>query len=118
MDLDAAKGAELVLTHGGYEPTRMKVDLALGKQLEVNQTLKELPKLGSVKFQVTGVTWADVYYKGKNIGRTRTMQGFTTFKLPLGKQQLMFENSKANPPRKKTLMIDVTESLQTIAVPL
>ncbi len=116
MDLDAASGVELVLAHTGYEPTRMKVDLALGKTSEVNQALKELPKLGAVKFRVLGtVTWANVYYKGKNLGRDHTLQGATTFKLPVGKQQLTFDN----PGHKKvTMTIDVTGAPQTVDVHL
>ncbi|MBV8759456.1 MAG: PEGA domain-containing protein, partial [Deltaproteobacteria bacterium] len=110
MDLDAAKGVDLVITHAGYEPTRMKVDLVLGKPSEITQTLKELPKLGAVQIRVTGAGWANVYYKGKNLGQNRTLQGFTTFKLPVGKQQLVIENPPTK--KKKTITIDVTGGTQ------
>jgi len=111
MDLDATKGAEVVLTHGGYEPTRMKVDLVLGKTAEVSQTLKELPKLGAIQIRVHGAAgWANVYFKGKNLGKNATPQGPTTYHLPVGKQQIVVENPVAK--KKTTVTIDVTGGQQ------
>jgi hypothetical protein len=110
MDLDAAKNVDLVLNHAGYEPVRIKVDLALGRTADINQTLKELPKLGSIQLKITGAGWADVYYKGKNLGRTPTMKGLTTFRLPIGKQQLVVENPAVK--KKQTVTVDVTGGAQ------
>jgi len=111
MDLDAAKGAELVLTHGGYEPAHLKVDLSLGKTSEVNQALKELPKLGAIQIRVHGAAgWGNVYFKGKNLGRNATPQGPTTYHLPVGKQQITVENPNAH--KKTTVTIEVTGGQQ------
>jgi tRNA A-37 threonylcarbamoyl transferase component Bud32 len=113
-DLDAAPAADLLITHAGYEPLKLKVDLAVGKQVDVTQTLKELPKLGSVQINVKGrATWAEVFFKGKDLGRTRTLANVTTFHLPIGKQQIRLENNPAK-AKPKTITIDVTGGAQRI----
>jgi len=108
-DLDAATGAELSLTHAGFEPMKLKVDLVVGKTSDVTQTLKELPKLGTVFIRVKG-SWADVYFKGKNLGKDHTLAGPTAFHLPVGKQQITLLNPSSH--KKRVLTIDVTGGTQ------
>jgi len=110
-DLDAAKHAQLTITHAGYEPLKLDVALEAGTKTEVTRELKELPKIGNVTIKVTGAaTWAEVYFKGKDIGRTRTMTGPTTFHLPVGKQAVVLQNGK----KKKTITLDVKEGANDI----
>ena len=56
--------------------------------------------------------WAEVYFKGKDLGRNYTMSGLTPFHLPVGKQTLVLENTPAH--KKKTITIDVTEGTKDI----
>jgi serine/threonine-protein kinase len=114
-DLDAAPHAQLSITHAGYEPAKLEVALEIGKTTEVSRDLKELPKLGAVQINVKGA-WAEVFFKGKDLGRNRTMSGWTTFRLPVGKQQVLLENKPAK--KQKTLTIDVTGAPQTIETTL
>ena len=90
----AAHGAELALTRSGYEPVRLKVDLAAGEEVRVTRELRELQKFGTVLVLVGGAAdWGYVWYKGKNLGQNYTMaDGQTPFKLPVGRQL-------AHPPR-------------------
>jgi serine/threonine-protein kinase len=111
-DLDAAPHATLSITHAGYEPVKLDVALETGKTAEVSRDLTPLPKLGEVKIIVKGgATWAEVLYKGKDLGKNRTLSGITTFRLPVGKQTLVLENSGAK--KKKTVTITVTGGPQT-----
>ena len=110
-DLDAAKHATLTITHAGYEPQKVDVSLELGKTTELTRELKELPKLGTVRITIKGA-WAEVYFKGKDLGRNYTMSGLTPFHLPVGTQTLVLENTPAH--KKKTITIDVTEGTKDI----
>jgi serine/threonine-protein kinase len=109
--LDAAPHAMLSLTHAGYEPVKLEVALETGQTAEVSRDLTPLPKLGDVRINVKGA-WAEVFYKGKDLGKNRNISGFTTFRLPVGKQQVVLENKPAK--KKKTITIDVTGGSQTI----
>jgi serine/threonine protein kinase len=115
-NLDAKTG-ELVITRAGYEPVRMKISLELGKTTEFKRELKELAKMGTVMIELTGSTqWAEVYYKGKNLGRNKTMSGVQALHVPVGKQQLKLVNPKNH--KSKTITVDVSETAQTIKVSL
>ena len=110
--LDATSG-ELTITHAGFEPQHMKITLELGKTLDVKRDLKELAKMGTVVIQVSGsATWAEAYFKGKSLGRTRTMAGDQTLRLPVGKQEITLVHPTTK--KKKVISIDVTEAPQTI----
>jgi hypothetical protein len=107
-DLDANPHATLTIAHAGYEPQKLEVDLEIGKTTEVTRELKELAKMGTVRLSIKGAaTWAEVYYKGKDLGRNRTISGATTFHLPVGKQTIVLENPSAK--KKKTVTIDVKD---------
>ena len=109
IDLDAVAGADVSLTHAGHEPVKLKVDLVVAKTAEITQTLKELPKLGTVYIRVKG-SWAEVYFKGKNLGKDHTMSGLTAFHLPVGKQQIVLKNPATK--KTKTITIDVSGGTQ------
>jgi hypothetical protein len=106
--LAAARGVELAVTRAGYEPVKLKVDLAAGEELRVTRELRELQKFGTVLVLVGGAAdWGYVWYKGKNLGQNYTMAGGQTpFKLPVGRQQLRIEHPQAPP---KTVAVDVVE---------
>jgi hypothetical protein len=110
-DLDASPHAQLTLAHAGYETMKLEVALETGKTAEVSRDLKELPKLGEVKISVKGA-WAEVYFKGKDLGRNKTLTSFTTFRLPVGKQTLELKNPSSG--KHKTVTIDVTGKPQTV----
>jgi hypothetical protein len=96
---------------------RTKISLELGKTTDVKRELKELAKMGTIMIELTGSTsWAEVYYKGKNLGRNKTMSGVQALHVPLGKQQLKLVNPKNN--KSKTITIDVSGSPQTVKVSL
>jgi serine/threonine protein kinase len=104
----AARGVELALSRAGYEPVKLKVDLAAGEETRVARELRELQKFGTVLVLVGGAAdWGYVWYKGKNLGQNYTMAGGQTpFKLPVGRQELRIEHPQA-PPR--TVTVDVIE---------
>jgi serine/threonine protein kinase len=104
----AAHGAELVLARPGYEPLKLKVDLAAGEETRVTRELRELQKFGTVLVLVGGAAdWGYVWYKGKNLGQNYTMAGGQTpFKLPVGRQQLRIEHPQAS---ARTVTVDVVE---------
>jgi serine/threonine-protein kinase len=113
-DLDAAPHAMLSLTHAGYEPAKLELALEAGKTAEVSRELTPLPRLGEVKIDVKGA-WAEVYFKGKDLGRNKNMSGFMTFRLPVGKQQLVLVNGAK---KTKTVTIDVKGGPQTVTYSL
>ncbi len=108
VSIAAARGVELALSRAGYEPLRLKLDLAAGEETRVARELRELQKFGTVLVLVGGAAdWGYVWYRGKNLGQNYTMAGGQTpFKLPVGRQQLRIEHPQA-PPR--TVTVDVVE---------
>src|SRR5262249_39899149 len=48
-DLDAGPGVELSITHAGYDPQRIKIDLVAGEQREVKLTLKAAVHYGLIR---------------------------------------------------------------------
>ena len=111
------KTGELVITRAGYEPVRAKISLELGKTTDFKRELKELAKMGTVMIELTGSTqWAEVYFKGKSLGRNKTMSGVQALHVPVGKQQLKLVNPKNH--KSKTVTVDVTEAAQTLKVSL
>ena len=114
--LDAKEG-ELSITHPGFEPQRFKVKLELGKTTEIKRELKGLAKLGTVLIELTGTTrWAEVYFKGKSLGKNQNVQGTVPLRLPVGKQALTLVNT-AN-KKSKTISVDVKEGEQTVRISL
>jgi hypothetical protein len=110
--LDATSG-QLTITHAGYEPERMKITLELGKTVDVKRDLKELAKMGTVMIELTGNTvWAEAYFNGKSLGRTKTLQGVQALHVPIGKQQITLVHPTTK--KKKVISIEVTEQPQTI----
>jgi len=114
-DLAPGTDDELVLELAGYDPIREKVDLVVGRTIEIDRELKAAERFGWVTVKITGASAvADVTlsFKGKVLGRTRTLSGFTAFKLPVGRQLVQLENIKNH--RRKMVPIDVVEGRQTI----
>jgi len=108
VSVAAAHGVELGLSRSGYEPLKLKVDLAAGDEVRVTRELRELQKFGTVLVLVGGAAdWGYVWYKGKNLGQNYTMAGGQTpFKLPVGRQQLRIEHPQA---AARTVTVDVVE---------
>ena len=67
-DLDAAVGADLVISKSGYEPVREKIDLVIGHPMEINETLKAIVRMGSIKLIIKG-SWGDITFKGAPVGK-------------------------------------------------
>ncbi|NVB81277.1 MAG: serine/threonine protein kinase [Kofleriaceae bacterium] len=112
-----AKDGELSITHPGFEPLKLKVKLELGKTIDVKRDLKELAKLGTVYVELTGNTsWAEVYFKGKSLGRNAKPTGPAPLRLPTGKQSLKLVNPSNK--KSKTISVDVREGEQTVRVSL
>ncbi|HUS27659.1 MAG TPA: PEGA domain-containing protein, partial [Kofleriaceae bacterium] len=108
------KSGDLVITKQGYETVKIKITLALGKPVDIKRDLKELDKMGTVMIEVTGsASYAEAFFKGKNLGRTRTMQGPQAFHLPVGSQQIKLVHP-TDKKKTKTITVNVTESPQTI----
>src|SRR5439155_2369798 len=93
IELPAQLATEVAIVKPGFEPQRTKVDLLAGKPAAVSLKLKEIPKLGTLTILVTGSAgWAEVRFKGKSLGRTRTAQGLQSLHLPVGHQTLELVN--------------------------
>ncbi|HTL38897.1 MAG TPA: PEGA domain-containing protein, partial [Kofleriaceae bacterium] len=112
------KSGELVISKAGYETIREKVKLELGKTTEIKRDLKELAKMGTVMIEITAsatssATFAEAFYKGKDLGRTKDLHGPTAFKLPLGSQQIKLVHP-TDKKKAKTITVNVTETPQTI----
>jgi hypothetical protein len=116
-DLEAAPHAMLSITHAGFETVKLEVALETGKTAEVSRDLTPLPKLGEVKINVKGA-WAEVFFKGKKLGRNKNLSGLATFRLPVGKQRLVLQNTAGAAKKAKTITIDVTGGPQTVTVSL
>jgi serine/threonine protein kinase len=103
-----ATAADLTITHAGFEPIRMRVDLRAGEETHVARELREVQKYGTVVVVVGGAAeWGYVWFKGKNLGQNYTMAGGqTAFKLPVGHQILQIAHPKAG---SKTVTVDVDE---------
>jgi serine/threonine protein kinase len=87
-DLDAAVGADLVISKPGFEPVREKIDLIVGHPMEITETLKAIVRMGSIKFIIKG-SWGDITFKGAPVG---TRKSANVIKLPVGKQTLHIKN--------------------------
>ncbi|HEX7701740.1 MAG TPA: PEGA domain-containing protein, partial [Kofleriaceae bacterium] len=87
-DLDAAVGADLVISKPGFEPVREKIDLVIGHPMEITETLKAIVRMGSIKFIIKG-SWGDITFKGAPVG---TRKSANVIKLPVGKQTLHIKN--------------------------
>ncbi len=105
-DLEAAKG-ELVLSKTGFETYKQKIELLNGKTVEVAQTLKQGAKLGSLHIRFKGGGWANVYFKGANVGQAPTRY---PLRLPVGKQTLQLVNTGKSPNIKWTITCNVSEN--------
>jgi serine/threonine protein kinase len=104
-DLEPALGAEMTITHSGYEPHKMKVDLAVGDTREIDVTLKAAQRYGSIRVSVPG-SWGDIYFKGARIGRAPTPD---PIRLPVGRQILHLKNTAANKEWDQACEVKETE---------
>jgi serine/threonine protein kinase len=104
-NLVAAKGQRITLAKSGYETQSFAIDLEAGKTITIERTLKEVKKMGTILVFINP-GWADVYFQGKNLGRT-PMAGLTV-KLPVGKVQLKLKNPDAK--KEWDLECTVTEA--------
>jgi serine/threonine protein kinase len=89
-EVDEQKGADLAISHAGFEPVHVKVDLVAGQTTEVNRTLKPQARTGSITVSVVH-GWGDVYFNGKRMGTAKTTSPLT-IKLPVGTQKLHIRN--------------------------
>jgi serine/threonine protein kinase len=89
-ELDEAKGADLAISHAGFETIHVKVDLVADQTTEVNQPLKAAARMGSITVSVVH-GWGDVYFNGKRMGTAKTTSPLT-IKLPVGTQKLHIRN--------------------------
>jgi serine/threonine protein kinase len=105
-DLDAAIGAELVISKQGYEAVHERIDLVVGHPMEVNETLKIIVRMGQIK--LNNASWGDIVFKGTRIGTQAKVQ---VLKLPVGRQTLHI----SNPVSKKQwdVTCNVEEALTT-----
>ncbi|MEO8841339.1 MAG: serine/threonine-protein kinase [Kofleriaceae bacterium] len=90
-DLDAAVGAELVISKPGYEPLREKIDLIIGHPMEISESLKAIVRMGSIKLNIQN-GWGDITFKGAKVG---TRSRVNVIKLPVGKQTVHINNPVA-----------------------
>ncbi|HTR51346.1 MAG TPA: serine/threonine-protein kinase [Kofleriaceae bacterium] len=90
-DLEPATGAELVITHAGYDTQKTTVDLVAGETREVKLELKEAQRYGWISLAVTN-GWGEVYFKGTKIGRAPVPR----LRLPVGRQTLHLQNPPAH----------------------
>jgi hypothetical protein len=113
-----AQNAEVAIAKPGYESVKLKVDLKAGEQADVMRELKETQKYGTVVVTVSGAAnWGYVWFKGRNLGQNYTMAaGPTSFRLPVGRQQLRITHPMASP---KAVTVEISERAQArITVPL
>jgi hypothetical protein len=99
VDLDPARGVDLVIARAGYETVRQRVDLELERPVTVHRDLVEVVRLGSVRIYIEE-GWGDIYLHGKKLGRAPTSK---PIKLPVGHHHLRL----VNPPSGKELFLDV-----------
>ena len=107
--LAATAGAAVVIAHPGYETVRVKVDLIAGETAQVTQALKEIQRFGYVK--ITIKPFAEVFYKGTDLGVNTTVAAPVPFRLPAGKQQLTLVNKVKN--QRKTIWVTVVADQAT-----
>ena len=113
-DLDPASGVEVSITHAGYEPQKLKVDLIVGETHELTASLKPAPHFGQIRISVTG-GWADVYFKGTRIGRSTNPE---PLRLPVGRQTLHLKNPPASKEWDASCDVNETEiKLCTTSLP-
>ncbi|MEO6774691.1 MAG: serine/threonine-protein kinase [Kofleriaceae bacterium] len=87
-DLDEVANADLVITKGGFDPIREKIDLVVGHPLEVTETLKPAQRYGLVTLSIRR-GWGDVMFKGTKLGSGNPIRNL---RLPIGKQVLHIKN--------------------------
>lgn len=107
--LAAGTGLDLVIAHAGYETARLKVDLVAGQTAQVTQTLHEVQKFGNVTIAIR--PYAEVWFKGRDLGVNTTIRSITPFRLPVGRQQLTLVNAKLG--KKKTITVTVVADTTT-----
>ncbi len=119
--LTAGSNLTLILDKPGYTTITLHVDLAPGETTEISESLKAVAKFGYVKFAVkspTGVPImsANVSRNGVALGRTGSLSGPRTFRLPVGTQRLVVSRAGVG---KAVVTVEVTEgAARTIAVKL
>jgi serine/threonine protein kinase len=110
--LPAQKGGDLVISLAGYEPIKLKIDLVAGETANVKRELKESTKYGLVLFTVEGsVSWADIYFGGKNLGHNYLATGPNPIQLPVGKQRVTLKNGTRTESVTVTVKANTTTSV-------
>ena len=112
--MPAGKGVEVVITKAGYDPIKLAADLIAGETTSIKRDLRESQKFGFVTINVGGTAgWADVYVKGKKLGRNRTASGLVSFRLPIGTHALRLRTGNG---KQKTLNVDDHRRQDGVAV--
>jgi hypothetical protein len=106
-DLDATKG-ELVIAKTGFESFKQRIELRAGKTVEIDQTLKQGPKFGTIRILFPKGGWADAYYKGTRLGQAPA----DVLRLPVGKQKIQLVNTGKVPALKWIVTCEVSETEQ------
>jgi serine/threonine protein kinase len=108
--MPAQKSGDLLISLAGYDPIKLKVDLVAGETTNVKRELKESTKYGLVLFTVEGaVSWADIYFAGKNLGHNYLATGPNPIQLPVGKQKVTLKNGN----RSKSVTVTVKAGTTT-----
>ena len=107
--LAPVKNAELLIAHAGYETLHLKVDLVAGETAQVTQTLKEVQKFGTVTITID--PYAEVWFKGKDLGVNRGIGGPKPYSLPAGRQPITLINEKLH--KKTTISVLVVADTTT-----
>jgi serine/threonine protein kinase len=110
-DLVPGSGEDLSIELAGYEPQKLSVDLVVGKTTEIERELKAVEKFGWVQIDNKPHPYAPiaVTFKGKLLGSARELGTShpTSFRLPVGRQTLVLENTGSH--RKEAIVVDVRE---------
>ncbi len=107
IEVIAKKQAELMVAKAEFEPIHLRIDLEPGKPYELTRELKAAQRFGKLTIDLTGsVKVVNVYAGKKKLGQTPTMAGPTTFSLPVGKQDVMLENTQHTKKKTITVVID------------
>jgi hypothetical protein len=105
VEVGAAKAIPLVIAKSGFQPFSRRVDLVAGKTLDLSEKLRVEEKFGYVT--IVSRPWADISFKGTNLGRAPTKRGPLQVRLPVGHQTLHL----VNPKKEKTVTVDVDEKV-------
>ncbi|MEZ4368262.1 MAG: serine/threonine-protein kinase [Kofleriaceae bacterium] len=104
-DLEPRPSAVVTLAKDGYVGATARVALVSGEVATVERELRPEPRVGTIDLNIDG-GWADVYFRGKRIGRAGQGAG-KGLRLPVGTQRLRLVNPVSG--RERTLDVVVAE---------